>query len=820
MLIIAPAWALQVELVATVSADLRRIEGTLRTDEPVTLQNPLAALPDPPDDRSLFRTFPGPIDRGVMVWERGSPLPVVEGGREPGRGAGETWTFTVELPVRFGDVGVTPGDGLWANGGWYPQPVDASGRARVATWRVDVAFPEGVGVLNGVVGQDRLAWAGESDRAALAIVLGARVYDVPAGRGAVRIVERAPRVARPADRPPPAERGYPAPEPHARQPLVNARGGAEPAMRRYLARAVAEGWPLDTPPFVTVVEDRDLLRLARPAPGMIFLSERTFRLQPGFLDPYHLGAVHHAVAAAALQQQPGFADGWVRDFGAAALTNALPAPSAGKLLGWFSWNPVVDALLYDGTLPFFSDVFDEAFPTPSGIFERLGGRIPGGAAAAQVDDLAGEGTAVALTRALLAAPAGELGALATARGVPAEVAAGWSSPYDYGQDYVVVVDGVGARVERRARPDAPAEVVVVKVDGQGGGLGANDPLVPRVWVAGPGADALPIDGCEGEGCADVERRSGVVERVEIGGHIKQAELSNDRWPNRWTLVVNGGLYNLTPSQHAFDLSAQLYLRQRNDSRNLFVIGADHDAQDIVSVDIGWVRYLGRLVDRRTRAHRLSFFAGPSLLDPAYRPTDQGAIAIGGGIGYSWDTRTDDFFALSGHRLSVGVGGGFVPQSVEQWASASLIGIKLVSPHPRHVFAFKAKAGWSSGDVEHRLLPLGGGSDVRGVPEPAVVANERVSANIEYRWAVFRNASLPLPLLYLSELHLSPGLDAGVAWRGADRFAAVGATLGVHVLSDFLGARPSLTGVTIAQPLWTEGFEATDTQLYVDFFHAF
>ncbi len=751
VLAVSTAFALQIELRAEVDADLRVIRGTMTADEPVELVDPLGSLPAPPDDRTLFRTFPGAPDAGAMRW---TPL-----------ADGRSWRFETRLPVRYGDVGVLPGDGAWANGAWYPQPVEPGGRASVADWRVDVQLPAGtVGVLNGRVGEGSVAWRGTADRAALAVVVGAHVTTLPVRDGVVRLVERNP---------------------------------PERALARLLPPLVDEAWPLLEPPDLTIVEDLDLLRLARAAPGMVFLSDRAFRVSPGILRPYHVSAVRTQVVGAALQgAEPAFADGWVRDFGAASLAAALPAPSARQLLGWFSWNPVIDALLYDGTLPYFSDVFDEPFGGTPGVYDTLGGRIPGRAAALQLDDLRGPGTAAALTGLVLRGAPWEHAVAALA--VPPALVEAWGRPYRADQDYALRVEPDGARVERRAPADAPPEVVVVEVDGE--------PLAP--WMAGPGPDELPLP-------ADTKKVA-----VDPGGHVRQEERANDRWPVRWTVVLNGGLYNINPSQGTFDLLGDLRFRRRNDTRNLFVAGVEHDAQDLVSVDLGWIRWIGPLVDRRNRVHRLSFFVGPSLLDPAFRPTDSGAVAIGGSAGYAWDTRTDDHFALSGHRLALGVGGGFVPASTDRWAGASLLGVKLLSPHPRHVFALKGKVAWASGDVEHRLLPLGGGSDVRAVPEAAVVGNLRLDGSFEYRVAPLRNASLPLPFLWLSDVHVTPGVDAGVVWRGEERSAAVGAALGVHVLTDLFGVQPYLTGVTVAMPLWTDGVETEGPQVYIDFAHAF
>ncbi len=746
------AFALQIELRAEVTADPSRIRGTLRADAPVTLVNPLLALPPPPDDRTLFRTFPGRPDAGELTWTA-----LEDGG----------WRFETRLPARYGDIGAIPGSGAWANGGWYPQPVGPDGAALVADWTVAVTLPAGaLGVLNGRVARDSLTWSGTADRAALAVLPKGRVTELRVRGGTVRFVER---------------------------------DGPERVPARVLAAVVDEAWPLLGPPDLTVVEDLDLLRLARPAPGTVYLSDRAFRVTPALLRRYHVDAVRTAVIGAALQGgQPGFGDGWTRDFAASALAGALPAPSARALLGWFAWNPVIDALLYDGTLPYFSDLFGESFPTPTGAYEALGARIPGGAAAAQLDDLRGEGTAAALVGLVVRGAAWAEATAALA--VPAALTNAWARPYRADQDYAVVVDRAGARVERRAPVDAPAEVVDVRVDGAA--------LAP--WIAGPGPDTLPLPG---------DPPAGRVQ-VDAPVHVQQSDRANDRWPATWTTVVNGGVYNINPSQLTFDLAGDLRFRRRNDSRNVYVAAVEHDAQDLLSVDLGFVRYVGPLVDRRTRAHRLSFFAGPSLLDPAFRPTDAGAVALGASAAYVWDTRTDDYFALAGHRLGLSVGGGFVPESDDRWASASVLAVRLLSPHPRHVFAVKAKAGWASGEVEHRLLPLGGGGDVRAIPEAAVVGNVRVGGSLEYRLAPLRNASVPLPLLWLSDVHLSPGIDASAVWRGEERYTAVGAAMGLHVVTELLGVQPNLAGVTVALPIWSDGVEPEGPQVYIDFAHAF
>lgn len=713
MLLVAPAFALTLRIEAAVRPGLDGVDGELWADGPVALVDPLATVPDPPDDRSLLRTFPRHPDAGELRWEE----------LEPGH-----WRFTTRLPVRYGDVGALPGRGLWANGAWYPQPVDATGRPAVATWTVHVTAPE-LTVINGSVGD---AWSGTADRVALAVIPDA--VQTRIGPELVLVEHRRSRR-------------------HLRRQL-------EP---------LAASWPDALGP-VTVVEDRDLLRLARAAPGMVFLSDRAFRVSPG-LNAFHREPVWRALVSAGWPAP----DAWTRDFAGAAFGDAPDAKSVARSFSWLAWNPVVDSILHDGTTPFYTDLFDEAFPQYPSALDVLDTRMPGRAAAQQLDALQGEGTAAKVLRT------------GDRSGVPPEILLGWERPYRANQDYVAA----RGEVRRDAPTDAPAEVVVIEQGGK-----------KTPWIASPG-ERLPTSG-----------------PARIDAKVDQTEISNDSWPPRWNLVASAGVDGINPTQGSFSAWGELYLRKQGDTRNVYYGLIEHDDQDLAGVRIGYVRYLGALLDRRLRQHRLSFVVGPSLLDPAFRPTDNGAVAVGGSVQYDWNTKGTSDTAVSGFRFSVGAGGGFVPNSSEVWAATYASHAQLIPLSLRDVIGVRVKAGWASGDVEHRLLTLGGSGDLRAVPVNEALSNERVEATIEYRWTPVRHASVPLPLLWLSEVRVVPGVEVGAGWRGDQRFAAVGADLGLYWIADNLGALPSLLGVSFGYPLWSEGYDPQGLQFYIDFEHRF
>lgn len=708
------AWALQLEVRATVGPALG-IEGELRADGPVELADALARLPVPSDDLTLLRSFPRRVDRGELRWTEEAP---------------GLWRFSTRLPERFGDVAALPGLGLWANGAWLPQPVEG-GRPRVVDWVAEVALPPGLwGALNGVGGPGRLRWSGTADRLALAVLPSPRVSAIAEG---VTLVES---------------------------------GGT----RRHLVaelRKLAAAWPAERP--VLLVEDHDFNRLARVAPGMVYLSDQAFRVSPG-VNAFHREPVWRAMRAAVASP-----DGWVRDFAGAAGPAAPKAGDVRRSFGWLAWNPIIDAILNDGTTPFYSDLFHEPFPEHPSALDTLEDRIPGRAAAAQL-------------RALGLDPGAVQGDPRLAPELPAALREAWTRRYDPYQDYVA---GPGA-VRREAAAEAPVEVVRVQ-----------DKDGSRPWLAHPG-EALATRGPS-----------------RVSGAVGQAGTANDSWPARYTLIASASIDDINPNQHSFTAWGELVLRRTGDARNVWIGYLEHDDQDIASVRVGWIRYIGPAINRLIRQHRLSFLVGPSLLDPAFRPTDEGAIAVGGSAAYTWSTKAASDVAVHGHRLSLWLGGGFVPASEERWASAGTEFVQLLPLSLRDIVGLRAKAGWASGEVEHRLLTLGGSSDVRALPNNEGLGNERIMATAEYRWTPLRHLSVPLGFAWLTELRLAPALEAGMSWRDDGRRAAgVGANLGLYWNLDNLGQLPSMSGVAIAVPLWSEGLETAEVQYYIEFGHAF
>lgn len=701
-----------VRVEAEVAPDLAHVQGVLRWEGDLSFVDALARLPDPPDDRSALRTWPRGPEHGSVTWREGEDRD------------GSYLAFEASLPDRYDACGRVPGQGLFASGLWLPQPVDAAGRVPVVAWDASVRLPEGtVGALGSAVGEGTLRWEGEGERLALAVVPRGRVF----AAGEVTLLS-ARRVSR--------------------------------GRQRWISRAVPAGLPL------VVVQAPLMRRLVRPAPGLLFLSSRAFRLTPG-LRHLHLPAVARGALEAGLAEE--LPDPDARSLQAAIRAREVVAatPSAQGLLRWFSWLPQVDDLLYSGSTPYVAEVLQEPWPgdtVADDLLEVLDPRLPGPVRLGWAEARGLEPRAVD----------------------PAVV----TSPL---QDYRLQVEGARLEVERIAPADAPPEPVVVEVDGR-----------RQVWESGAGP---------GEWSLDLDPPPARV-RLDPDGLLRQKDRGDDSWPARWTAVVAAmpTVWSLSTGRLEGYIAARV--RRQRGTHGYFDAYLSRDEVDLVGTQaaVGWA--WGPLQDQRRRPCRLYAWTSGALLDPAFRPVDGGTVALEVGATLTWDTEVDWLFPLRGHVATLQVRGGTVPGSSARWAGlfGSLGGV--ASPHPRLVLAGEAQGGLAWGETEHRLEVLGGVDSLRSLPAALAVGHGRTVVRAEVRVAPLRHISVPLGLVWIDEVQIASGLEAGVL--GGTSFdsdlgvsspdgwlRAAGATAGVFVVADVLGGAPALAGVLLAKPVAVE-----------------
>jgi hypothetical protein len=726
----------KVRLRASVGIDLQTVEGVLYLEEgsPLSLVDVQALLPVPQQDADLRRTFPGKPEQGWMHIERQSP--------------GE-YLFHSLMPRRFGAVGKAPRRGLYANGFWFPQPV-VDDRLVAIDWDVEIDVPDGYTViLNGLIGESKLSWQGRASTLSLAVLPEAHIEPIESDGRAAFWVRTSP----------PGER--------RREKLL--------ACLSQLSSA-----PSTSP--ITIIETPLRRRLYRAGEHQLYLSDRALRVS-GSLWTHH-GPV---VARGVLESGLPIEEPWERSLAATALADSIDTvESVEERLAVVSWIPEVEALLHDGRLPFYSDIFDETWPgdrVEDSMTQVLRPEITGRAMARRLQALYGTDRVEQMAWDLVRGQSLENSAVRA--GIPAAELAHRAVP-GHGQDYSVEALSSGdewtVTVSRDAPPDAPSEVVIIEFDES-----------KRIWRTQAGPDqwieTLP------------DRPTQI--RVDPPGLVRQSEPGNDAWPRASSTTLAFFPSHLSLTQGILVAAADIVYRPQVHGRHAWRLSAGTDEEDLISASLTRYTFKGSLRDRRTRPLRIWFGGGAGLLDPQYRPLHDRTVALGAHAGIAWDTRDDYHFPLHGHRLSLSGSGGLVPGE-DSWGSIQLRGVYILSARGRVVSATRVRGGLASGGVEHRLLSLGGVGGLWSLPPGAQVGDQMLVGSTEVRIQAIRGASIPLPALWLADVNLSVGVEAGVlrapcltevcAWQG------IGATAGISFVGDILGVRPSLLGVWGAVPV--------------------
>ncbi len=736
-----------ITLTATLRDDLQTITGELRVEdgEGVRFIDALSLLPQPTSDTVALRTWPQQPEQGwVEITEHSDSL-----------------SFYAILPRRYDASGFVPGRGVFLNGLWHPQPVRGSA-LEDAYWDVTLTLPEGtVGTLNGSYGTSEVRWQGQAERLAISAIPGGEIRSLPLEAGELVVVDSRPR----------------------------------PALDERLAVLVESAWPGPMAPDALVVVTPSRRRLCRPGPDVLFLSDRAFRATGG-LWRYHSQAVRLGLLSAALP----IAERWQRHLAAAAIADRLyEEPTPEELLGWFSWIPQIDDLLYDGRMPFFSEIFNETWPgdpLADDLQEIVDRHIPSRALLHRIDALYGEGTTLRLATGLLAG--GSLHEATLAAGVPPAVLRdwlAWQDPVEMSVDVEELSEEHWRiTVDRVAEDNAPVEPVVVVID-----------EIERRLLLGPGSDRAVIE----------QPYTPSAVQLDPDRRLYQTDRSDDRWPERWTAVVSFFPYELNIRAARLSAYANLGLRRQFSTLWRYDLGAYTDPENIIGASVRATRYLGPLVDRRYRVLRVWGGLGGAILDPDFRPVTGSPVVAEAFVGAAWDTRERLALSRSGHRISAAISGGMVPGSTEQWGSTVMT---LLTQQPiggRGVAVGRVRGGLASGDVEHRLLSLGGSGGVQGLPPAAFLGSDRAIASGELRWLALHNVSVPIPLAWISEVQVSGGADIGTGSRDGVRVAATGWSAGLGFVADIVGADPNFGGIWLAGPAWTTDDTLSDgLQLYV------
>ncbi len=714
-----------------------RIVGTLHATGLGDAQwmDPLVTLPSPTDELEQARSFPGKPNVGEVLF-----TPTAEG-----------FSFTTQLPSRWEDVGVSP-HGVFANGAWYPQPLLP--QLPEVHWTVHLTGPEGaVLVVGDAVGRGEVHWSGRADRASLAVLPSGRVTGITADGVDAQLVTRGPP-----------------------------RGQLVRRLRDQLSLAVVEGAPL-----VGVVVEAPLRRrLARSGAGVAYVSDRAWRVFPGFYRLHHRGAVR-AVAAAF----SGRSSAWERELVGASLArlhdDRLVRRAKVDLLGLTRWIPLVDAAIYTREMPYQAELFKRVVPSdPAGddLAERFAPTAPAPLVIAQLADREGAEAADQFATAMVLGSSVEA-ALARA-GVPTDAFDALRVPYP-AQDLRLTLDDTTATVTRDAPADAPPETVVLDADGTRVAID-----LPR----GASVTTIELPSAPHRVLLDPDRHVGQTSRL---GDLRPA-------PVRWTLW--GQLSSVNLGDAFVNAYITVGVRRADDDRNAFRLTLLTNQRAWLTGRFAWTRYAGRLVQPTTREHAFTVGVDVGWLNPNFGAAD-GTASLGGTAAWAWDNRESILFPRRGARVSWAVSAGGLPGTDQAFfrSVGSLAG--QASPHPRHVFAGRATVGYATTTIPQERLSFGGGLGVRGLPDDLIQTEGQITASAEYRGVPLHQGSLPLGLWWLRDLYLVGGFDAGVGVREGETVAAVGAALGGGVIVDTFGLSPGAASLTFAWPLWTTGVPEAD-----------
>ena len=377
---------------------------------------------------------------------------------------------------------------------------------------------DAVGAVGDQAATSRITWEGTGDRAPIAVIRDGVLTPLETPQGPVTLLTRHP----------------------PRRPL-----------QRELLSQLDAVWPEGTSLQGVVVEAPLRRRLTRSSPGLLYISDRAYRVTPG-LYRYH----HVAVTRGLLESWLPIASRLERHFVAGALTaeraNNIRRQDAEGLLRKFQWLPRVNSLLASQRTPFYADLMERPIPSDplrDDVADRTGSNRTGAQVIAQLNDLYGPEVPLCVaTKHLAGTPWPDACEMC---GMDVEVANDAWAPTGP-QDYRLLLrereNTMSATIERTAAAESPPEIVVVQAD--------QTRHVARLapnerWTVNLGEDVKRV-------VLDPER------------HLEQTDRVRDSWPRRLQISAAGGISMLNLSSGDVIAGAWSTSRWQWDARRLWI----------------------------------------------------------------------------------------------------------------------------------------------------------------------------------------------------------------------------------------------------------
>jgi hypothetical protein len=595
--------------------------------------------------------------------------------------------------------------------------------------------------------------------------------------------------------------------------------------------------------------------LAAAADGMILLSDRAFRMFPlDRLNLFHrfplLREVFTLVARERLRRETreageGLLGVSADALGAWMLDRYVRARFGGResafdVLGFWSFIPSVDLLLYAPDLPFQGAYFhgvDEEDPLrfelvdyplqlPRGriIFEKL------------YDRIGRERTSALMSRVLQGEPLGravtdELGA----EGRP--FLETWLGPYP----------SVRYRLAAHASAIAPASFCgkspcfMARVEIERDGAPIAEPIQVRLMDAN-GIERLLWTETTSKAMRAVTATLGAeLVMVEIDPNERLHETATDddpspridnRWYGRpcsartpegcgeWKTLLNSWNLAIGATAGTLDTVLDVGFERTWDVHWAYAVAASYDPAAI-ALETRASYGFGTRITPAQLAHRVGVIAVGQFLRPHFGTTTESALAASGALYYAYETRQTLWAPEAGEsfRLTLEydhVFGKLIEETTthetrvltEDSLRITANAVKSWRIGGRHTLSLRGNAGtFLYGTPRQQLLyPIGGALYVRGYPVDARLGKVRGIASAEWVHPIF--AELDENAFYWA---WASGLDGALFADGAviaDDITLLGSApfladvgYGFRLYLDYLGVRPGLMSIDIALPLF-------------------
>lgn len=751
----------------------------------------------------------------------------------PGETARVSLGFRTEVPTRYGAFGCYRGTCV-LGGGFYPMlaAYDRDGFSLEAPPHATrTAITVRVPRVSDVVVQGELAAveAGGSVKRTLAphvavsLVVGPpRLLQHQRTVGDTDILLLSPEGAAPAAPPPVGTL--------ASGPVVGRAGRVEQILDVAINVVEMLGeLGLQRPRRVTLVDGALRDELAESLPGMTLVSDEAFRIFPlGRFLKFHEFEIARAVLATILAERlPGrervVDQSFVPDLIAAYLTDVYTLRAyrkqefARQILGWASFIPAVDRVLYAPQVPFAQAYFNNT-ADPDRRRDRLlefnSTRPRGKFLYVKLRELVGQTGLETITKRVFAG--------APLRDVAEDVA---GHPLDtfFTQWMTARIDvdyALGKIESQRLASGRWRHTIVVEKRGKGL---PEEPVTVQVreWSGKTTRGTWDGRGVRGTVVIETVGRRQIVE-IDPDGRLTEFREGvvddlrlNNRDNKRWRFIWNnfGGLLNF--QTFTLDLSVDASLWRVHDLRNSFRFALYRTQSTQVGVQAGYSRYFGPRTTAASLAGRFGVSTSVGRISPNFGRVI-GGEAISGtqvatSVGVGFDNRKYDWEPQKAIGLSTSLG-----QSVTILDSGRVLAQgtfsagwdQLVPLADGHGLAMALSGAITFGDlrIARQMLGLGGAGGLRGYEIDELLGRARLFTRLEYRHVFVRDLSLNLlRVLYVRGVAGAVFAEAGLV-SACESYAVSPKSIGVSVgytlriMADWFGVSQTVLTLDLGVPL--------------------